>query len=69
MIGKKIILWKKTLTAIPTSELFKDLIIIFNKAWSKAAKNINKYIEVIAISLFYLNNYLIIVNIGQWKKI
>ena len=47
--GKKIILWKKTLTAIPTNELSSDLIIIFHKACKKAAKKIRKYIDVLVI--------------------
>ena len=47
--GKKIMLWKKTLTAIPTKELLRDLIIIFHRACKKAAKKIRKYIDVLVI--------------------
>ena len=47
--GKKIILWKNTLTPIPTNELSSDLIIIFHRACKKAAKKIKKYIDVLVI--------------------
>ena len=47
--GKKIILWKNTLTATPTNELSSDLIIIFHSACKKAAKKIKKYIDVLVI--------------------
>tara|TARA_Y100000996_G_scaffold403671_1_gene376887 strand:- start:386 stop:682 length:297 start_codon:yes stop_codon:yes gene_type:complete len=53
IIGAKIILWKNTLQATPTSELLIDLIIIFHKACKKAAKKISKYIEVLVIIFYF----------------